>query len=528
MNYATHYSTKKTSQLEKIPGSDQIMNNAGGFAWKIDDWARLDRFLVLGSQGGTYYVGGHELTVDNADAVVRCIKKDGERVVGRVCDVSLKGRAPSNDPALFVLALAASFGDDKTRKAALNALPSVARIGTHLFHFAEYVNSLRGWGRGLRKAVSGWYDNKDIGKLAYDVVKYQQRDGWSHRDLLRLSHPVSTTAGHSALYKWITSGSFDDEMENVPYMVRAFERAKLAADKKEVCSLILEHGLPREAIPTSWLNEPDVWRALLAQNGGMPMTAMLRNLANMTRLGVLENLSEETKTVASRLVDRDCLKAARVHPISILVALKVYNRGTGLGGRSWTPVSDIVDALNDAFYISFDNVEPTGKRIVLAVDVSGSMVTEMASGVSCREAAAAIAMVTHKTEENSCIISFQDKIVPLEIGRYRRIDDVIKATSNLPFGSTDCSAPMLWAIERNIEADAFVVITDNETWRGNIHPSQTIAEYRRRFGVPAKLVVVGMAATEFSIADPNDAGMLDVVGFDTTTPSVISDFIRRS
>jgi 60 kDa SS-A/Ro ribonucleoprotein len=28
----------------------------------------------------------------------------------------------------------------------------------------------------------------------------------------------------------------------------------------------------------------------------------------------------------------------------------------------------------------------------------------------------------------------------------------------------------------------------------------------------------------FTIADPSDAGMLDVVGFDTATPSIIADF----
>jgi 60 kDa SS-A/Ro ribonucleoprotein len=33
-----------------------------------------------------------------------------------------------------------------------------------------------------------------------------------------------------------------------------------------------------------------------------------------------------------------------------------------------------------------------------------------------------------------------------------------------------------------------------------------------------------MTATEFSIADPSDAGMLDVVGFDTATPQLITDF----
>jgi 60 kDa SS-A/Ro ribonucleoprotein len=43
-------------------------------------------------------------------------------------------------------------------------------------------------------------------------------------------------------------------------------------------------------------------------------------------------------------------------------------------------------------------------------------------------------------------------------------------------------------------------------------------------GIPAKLAVIGMMANKFSIADPKDRGMLDVVGFDTAVPSVLADF----
>ncbi len=66
---------------------------------------------------------------------------------------SREGRAPKNDPALFALALAAGSADEATRKAALDALPQVARTGTHLFQFATFVEGFRGWGRSLRRAV---------------------------------------------------------------------------------------------------------------------------------------------------------------------------------------------------------------------------------------------------------------------------------------------------------------------------------------------------------------------------------------
>jgi 60 kDa SS-A/Ro ribonucleoprotein len=83
---------------------------------------------------------------------------------------------------------------------------------------------------------------------------------------------------------------------------------------------------------------------------------------------------------------------------------------------------------------------------------------------------------------------------------------------------------MLEATKQRWPIDLFVVYTDNETWAGQVHPSQALREYRERMGIAAKLVVVGMASNGFTIADPSDGGMLDVVGFDTATPQVIADF----
>jgi 60 kDa SS-A/Ro ribonucleoprotein len=84
---------------------------------------------------------------------------------------------------------------------------------------------------------------------------------------------------------------------------------------------------------------------------------------------------------------------------------------------------------------------------------------------------------------------------------------------------------MVEALRHRWDVDAFVVYTDSETWAGNVHPVQALRAYRERTGIAAKLVVVAMASNGFSIADPEDAGMLDVVGFDTATPQVIADFV---
>jgi 60 kDa SS-A/Ro ribonucleoprotein len=210
LDFTKHVSTRLrhrvTPQAEQIPGSTQIPNSAGGYAWPVDHWTRLDRFLVLGTEGGTFYVGEHALTAESAQAVVACLAADGARVEQRTVENSESGRAPKNDPALFVLAMAAGLGDEATRAAALASLDRVARTGTHLFHFLQYVKAFRGWGRGVRSAVGRWYSRKTPHDLAYQLLKYQSRDGWAHRDALRLAHPKAPSSEHDALFRFATRG----------------------------------------------------------------------------------------------------------------------------------------------------------------------------------------------------------------------------------------------------------------------------------------------------------------------------------
>src|SRR6186997_179366 len=157
MSYLKKHQTRRAPQWLPIPGSTQTPNSAGGYAWAVDDWTRLRRFLVLGSEGGSYYASQWTLTRKNAQAVERCLDADGPRTVAEIVRISAEGRAPKNDPAIFALAMAAGLGDEPTRKAALAALAQVCRTGTHLFQFATFVEGFRGWGRALRRAVGGWY-----------------------------------------------------------------------------------------------------------------------------------------------------------------------------------------------------------------------------------------------------------------------------------------------------------------------------------------------------------------------------------
>src|SRR5437762_2141671 len=545
INYATILNRRVTPQSQPIPGSTQVANSAGGHSWQVDDWTRFDRFLILGAEGGTYYIAERDLVKQNHDAIVRCIKADGARAVNRIVEISDAGRAPKNDPAIFALSLVATHGDVPAKAHAFANLGKVCRIGTHLFHFAEYVNAMRGWGRGLRNAVGRWYMERGADDLAHQAVKYQQRDGWSHRDLLRLAHPKAPSAQHDAVFRWMLAGADslgerevkrkvrgEDRVASygavgsLPKLIEAFEQAKKASSPAEIVKLITEHDLPREAIPTQWLNDVAVWDALLAR---MPMTATIRNLGKMTNIGLVEPFSDAAKLIVRKLGDETLLKRARIHPLAVLIAEKVYAQGKGdKGALTWKPVPKVVDALDAAFYATFKNVEPCGKPVLLALDVSGSMGCSWLAG-SCltpREASAAMALVTAATEEEYHIMGFSSRFMPLKISPRMRLDDVVKGISDLPFGGTDSALPMIWAREHSMNVSGVVTYTDSESCAVTIHPAQALRQYRSEFVDDAKALVVGMTSNGFTLADPNDRGMLDVVGFDTTVPAVIADFVR--
>jgi 60 kDa SS-A/Ro ribonucleoprotein len=536
MTYGKYFNVKQTPQNSPIPGRiDMLPNSAGGYSFETNNWERLKRFVVLGSSGGTYYIGERALTIENANNVLMCIRADGVRVVTETVAISDAGRAPKNDPAIFVLALVAAHGDEMARRSAFAALPKVCRTGTHLFQFAEYVQTFRGWGRSLRRGVGEWYTNLAPRALAYQLVKYRQRNGWTHTDLLRLSHAKPNDEAQNTLFKWVTK---PDEAEwardlEVPSdeslaFVWAFERAQRAEDVATIVKLIEKYDLPREALPTQFLNSPEVWEALLVK---MPMTAMLRNLGVMARVGLLTALSVAEHIVVGKLGNAELLRKARIHPIAVLSALKIYGRGHGeRSDAKWTPTARVVDALDAAFYLAFGNVEPSNKRLMLALDVSGSMgggVIAGVPGLTPRDASAVMAMVTARTEDKYALMGFATQFMPLNISSRMRLDDVVKTISNLPFGGTDCALPMTHAMEKGLSVDTFVTYTDSETWANpTLHPAQALVQYREKTGIPAKMIVVGMTANNFSIADPNDAGSLDIVGFDTAAPQLISDFAR--
>ena len=523
----SQFNRNETAQTVKAR-ADQVKNNAGGYTFTVTDAERLRRFLILGVDAGTYYVTTPELVRKNVDFLSVFVKRDARAFIDIVAEVSKGGHAKSNTPAIFALALALNDAPAQDKAYIRGRFNEIVRTGTHLFEFSQFVENLGGWGSAKRKAVAGWYEGRTAEKQAFQVVKYRQRNGWTHKDTLRLSHAKpDANVANFALGK-----PFEGAEET--RILEGFARVQGATTIDEVVGLVNDYGLTWEAVPTQFHKELKLWKTLF-ESGNLQGQALVRQITRLARLDAFSDLVFARK-YAEALTDEAMIERTRLHPINFLNARIVHERGqqnrTGNGwwsyadyNKNWTTSNTIVEALEDGFYKSFKTVEPSGKRTSINLDVSGSM-SQAAAGVdlTCYEVAAFVGMLIARTEKYHVINAFSTTLTPINIGPKTTFAQALNEVQRVAMGGTDCARPMTQAIRDKQEIDTFVVITDNETWAGGIQPHQALVKYRKALGIDAKLAVFAVTATPFTIADPNDPGMMDFVGFDSTAPRVLADF----
>ena len=545
-------STLRTPQTQPLPGreTEQVRNNAGGHGFAKNTFTRLEDFLILGTSGGTYYVGEAQHTFDNAHVVFNAITQDGPRAVALAMDVSASRppRAPRNEPALFLLAAAITRGDLDTRRAARAALPKVARTTNHQAAFFGYWKNLHGKptgrngsspkiGRLTRGAFADLLLAGEPDQVAFRACKAMARktpsgEPFSLRDVLRIAHPQADSEQRRALFGWIAGNVPDEQARAVLPSVDAFLTAKAVTTARDAVRVVTERAVPWEFLPDHALTHAQVWEALIDTIG---MTALLRNLARMTRLGTLKPMGDATRRAAARLTDQGALAAGRIHPLDVFLALRVYASGRSqpnprADAHTWTPVPAILDALEESYELTFGHVQPSGRRLLIAVDSSGSMswggVTVGGSAIGTPyEIGCAMAVILARIERgNAHVIDVDTAVHASRITARTNLREI--RTWHPAGGGTDLSLPFSWARQQRLEVDGMLVLTDNETWAGRAHPVQELAAYRAQVSPQARCVVAAMTAAGHSIADPGDPGALNIAGFDASLPQLVTGFIR--
>jgi len=663
---------------------DQVLNCSGGYVWKLSTIEHVNRYLVLGGAKdmGNYYKQADDVSHECALSVLQMIRNPDASQFVQLCDllkaVSIGGRAPKQEPVLLSVAAAIVFAKNTQEKEiAFETAKACIRIPTHLFMLAGFVRDLsmakptnkgKGWGTGFKRTMAHYYLSHTGRDLAFHMTKYQNREGWTHADMIRMLHinpatladdgarlmfdyvmmkyarkpktpsektlatlasqkvaivpnpfkpltkaefveklnaistpqiptaasiaaarpaiappavaqktgaqtvaskvagfvsaltsvmPSSASAAKPAAAAAkpaeddtfvVISGEDDDEagssqkkkgsssqsqLQQVAFLLKHLHAIHEAGEKKDVplaCALIRSGRLVREHVPTTLFGSKEIWMTLLET---MPLEALLRNLGKLTQIGVA---AEKHSEIVARLVNQTEVLKARIHPIKVLIASKVYTNGCGdSGSLTWTPNAYIGVALTDLFRMSYGAVTPTGKRIMLGIDVSGSMSSSVLGSkvLTCRDASIAMALLYLETETNVSAVAFSntltDLLAPSSRNRLTRgmtLQQALVATHGMNFSSTDCVLPIQHAIKHNLQIDAFIVITDNETYAPNEHPQNALIRYRELTGITAKLIVLGMTGNCFTIVDPTDRNTLNLAGFDTSTPEIASMFMR--
>jgi len=758
---------------------DQIPNNAGGFVWQISDREQVIRYLIIGSEGGNYYQTPQQVSSQCASCVLRMTRTPDnfKWLIATIRQVSIEGRAAKQESTLLALATAIVFAPTPAAKTdALNAVKDCVRILTHMYMLIGYIKIFSkaghpnlisaasassassavvgsGLGRGIRRVFGEYFYSRTGIEIANLMTKYQNREGWTIKDVLTLIHidpkKMKDDGGRLAI-EWVfkTKEEFTEILKAkdaqlpqnpslgggtlVKTLFNAIKEIHTIAERPlqpatnpslaglsnyqyseeldRIVNLINTAGLCREHLPSQLFKYRKIWEALLLSKGangkrqGMPITALIRNLGKLStaEIGIIDpNYNPDrtpsatfaaantqwggvhpTEYIIRRLTNSHDIKYSRVHPYNILVAMMTYKKGSGdKGSLNWIPNVHIINALDSAFKLAFQNVTPTGKRIQIALDVSGSMSSAFCTGspiVNCATASVAMMMMTlcverggardggwgrspqgdqsnavatlcsHRsakaeldsavggrypptsqwwtttqlpdgrtlyentktkqcqftppapapapapsavrgrihpedykktkqylghsnpteapksatsgyysytpqpqhhylpelypppaTPTNVTICAFSNTIIDLTNAIVGYMDATIDPATGLPsmtiadalklvdmpFSSTDCALPMIQALKNRELVDAFVIYTDSETYMGAIHPQAALEEYRKATGIDAKLIVVGMTSNCLTIADPKDLNTLNLAGFDTATPRIISDFI---
>jgi 60 kDa SS-A/Ro ribonucleoprotein len=526
----------------------------------------------------------------------------GAMVVDRVRDIYESGSAPKQDPTFFVLALLTQGTMPvDVRKNALQIVSKIRTL-SQLYTWEgmrkQIGDGKKGFGRAVRSALLILVQNHTGLQLAYQSTKYRSRkfgtESWSINDIISCAHIPSKVLSKDSrlvivyLIKGMEKAEAtlsaecvtDENCIKVMNYLRAVEAVKSSTCTTDTAvQLIRQYKLPREVLSTHLLSHIDVWHSLLltasvGEDGKivrritMPITALIRNLGVMASRGLFDDESV-AKLVADHLNNPYVLKRGRVHPVAILVAKLTFDAGKGLKGKlSWTVNNTISEGLESAFYVAFGSVDGTGKRILHSVDCSGSMTcaTCAVPYLTACQAVSTLVMEAVRREtryfeakkkhvdpsDQQMVTSYvQDVMLFNRAGTFvtvtaeHKLNDVMKLVQDCNFDRTDCAQPMIRALDKFKTSggksglyDLFIIYTDNETYYGNVHPSEALDMYNKTTGLNARMVVVATTPTSSSIgyrghksildADPRNSVTplaLNIVGFDLNAPTLIKNFV---
>jgi 60 kDa SS-A/Ro ribonucleoprotein len=509
-----HWALFGSSRGRKVPQANAV-NAAGGAAYALGPKEALARYAATGCISDTYYVKAEQ----HLEKVLGLAAACDPLFVAKVA-VFARTRGFMKDLPALLLATLATRGDEG-RAALKAAFPAVIDNGRMLRTFVQIVRSgklgRKSFGHGPKRLVQGFFESSPTW-LFRQLSTGQSPSG---ADVVKMVHPKGKTPEHDALLGYLIGkvSPGDEKWARVPPIVAQLEAWK--ADRS-----LDPPAVPFELLTAKPLDAAQ-W-ARVIRNGQWHFIRM--NLNTAIRHGALEADPGLEQFIADRLRDPESIRKARVMPYQLLAAYK------HVGAEVPRP---IVDALHDAMEIAIGNVPATGGRLLVVVDVSGSMGSPVtgsfgagqpASKVRCVDVAALFAAAMLRRNPAAKILPV-DTSVHLDYQPEPRDSVMTNAVKLAAYcgGGTALSAGFAHVNAFRLRFDHVVVVSDSESWAdagygpgtGLMHEWETL----RSRNPGASLVCIDITPARTHQIAPGHSEILHVAGWSDAVFDVVSAFL---
>ena len=388
------------------PNTNLTENRSGYPAYKMDRKEHLVTAVLTTMFGEPKFYGSTDN--DIVRLATECAKCDPDFLLRLACYARNTGNMRSVSHVLT--AVIAREAHEYTRAAIRNVVVRPDDITEIMSCYASMYG--KPFPNAMKREVANVLQHFD----EYQIAKYNSGDrALKFRDVLRITHPVPRTKEVEALFRKI----LDDSLET-PYTWEVELSAR---------------G-----------NTKKVWEELIA-SGKVGYMALLRNLRNIVKSGA------NVTPVLATLSDPDQIRRSRQLPFRFYSAYRILN-----AERLLTP--QIHRALESAITSSVDNLERIPGRTLIAVDVAGSMGSQLSarSEMRCCDVAALMGALASRLCEDATVCYFSmtgsmSNVGPdgYKIEHYGKYDSVLDICARNSFsgGGTDLSLPMKYALTRD-------------------------------------------------------------------------------
>ncbi|MBK1790818.1 vWA domain-containing protein [Persicirhabdus sediminis] len=426
-----------------MPHAD-TQNSAGGRAYQLSDKQALAQYVATGCLNGTFYNSDKQ----QLENVLKLAAKVETRFLAQLALYARTKAYMKDTPALLCAIIA-------TRDTDLLAeiFPQVIDNGKMLRNFVQIMRSgvtgRKSLGSAPKRMVQQWLNRASDQQLIYASVGNDP----SLLDVIKMVHPRPKSSEREQLFAYYLGRAYD--ISKLPHPLQDFENYKKTG-QGEIPQV------PFQLLTSLGLGKQE-WQSI-ARTAPWHMTRM--NLNTFLRHGVFDDPAI-IKLVSDRLRDPQIIKKVKVFPYQLMAAY--------MNASDDLPAA-IREALQDALEISLENVPVVEGKVAVCIDVSGSMHSPITgyrgtagSKVKCVDVASLITAAILRKNPLAEIIPFTGDVLKVRLNPRDSVMSNAAKLASLPWGGTNCSAPLRWLNKKRRQVDTVIFVSDNESWLDSAH-----------------------------------------------------------